>query len=764
MPRDFQYVSLPPEFRTTRPVGPVRDQRSEAERLKALIAERDRLAQQSLTDQLIAGIDPRLAGSRMSAAPAATLASLAGLEGPPDETSFGSNPRRWIEENVFGRTLNGPAIARRVDTTLGNTLAGVGGLISALDRPPTTGYPQDVPYTSPLRLVGAASAALPAAAGMVYDTLAGSPRQDAPVMDPMRPPEEQATFGGEVARRGGGDIARTLGTIGDFVIGPEHGLQLAGAALPALVGAGKLAKAAKEAKAARALTVTGEMAPFTTLRNLPKTARPIQIYDEIVRPGSTGYTVHPRTGEVVVPGTKDTFMVGMFPNGSIRTKVIPLESFTPKSVESFLKENGDVFNKHPDAHAGGWVDNGVVYLDVSTRAETLREATKIGENQPLGKTAKPWTQKQKDAGIPRQWEWKGEGPEPQRLPDGSWPLGQKAIGDLTTDPASFHDVGRLPEFVDSPEFQQRLDDMSSVGRGAMGEDFKNWWDITKGPLARVYGQEMVDKVAGLIASTSPQNGPVSNIQMASELIRRAIKGEPMRQPAWRAPATAMGDMTGKLAAGGTKGGFSPKPGAAFPGENTWANNAELIMAGRGSEIGQDKVNDMRRALLGDKDVAVIDRHYAKVAEKPAAGVFTSETANKVDTSMASGKRESYPTIENAVRTGAKRAGVDLSQYSAWVWEGIRKTIRETGQLFGQPHRASAIPATTTGFNEIFEEIIPLKAKKLGISVSELERRLRSGDAELLGVVLSTGVGAAAYREWAAGQSGAATPQAATNEQ
>ena len=734
-----------------RPVGPVRDQRSEAARLEALLATRDRLAQQTPRERLIAGMDPTLAGTRRSAAPApqpptVTLASLAGRESPPDELSFGLNPKRWIEEQVFT-----PAVS------------GVGSLIGALDRPPT-GYPADMPYTSPLRIASSAFATMPAAAGLAYDALTGTRPKDLPVVDPLRPSEEQATFRGEVARRGGGRIAQVFGTVADLLVGPEHGLQLLGAAAPVFMGAGKLTKVAKEAQAARALTVTGEMAPFTTLRNLPKTARPIQIFDEIVRPGSTGYTVHPRTGEVVVPGTKDTFMVGMFPNGSVRTKVIPLKSFTPKSVESFIKENADVFNKHPDAHAGGWVDNGVVYLDVSTRSESLREATKIGENQPLGKTAKPWTQKQKDAGIPRQWEWKGEGSEPQRSPDGSWPLGQEAIGDLTTNPASFPKVGRLPEFVESAEFQQRLDEMASAGRGAMGEDFKNWWDITKGPLARVYGQEMVDKVAGLIAATSPQNGPISNIQMASELIRRAIKGEPMRQSAWRAPATAMGDMTGKLAAGGTKGGFSPKPGAAFPGENTWANNAELIMAGRGSEISQDKVNDMRRALLGDKDVAVIDRHYAKMAEKPEAGVFTSETANKVDTSMASGKRESYPTIENAVRTGARRAGVDLSQYSAWVWEGIRKTIRETGQLFGQTHRASAIPATTTGFNEIFEEIIPLKAKHLGISVSELERRLRSGDAELLGAVLSTGVGTAAYKEWVAGQSGAVDPQAPASAQ
>ena len=204
----------------------------------------------------------------------------------------------------------------------------------------------------------------------------------------------------------------------------------------------------------------------------------------------------------------------------------------------------------------------------------------------------------------------------------------------------------------------------------------------------------------------------------------------------------------------------------MPAPNTWGNNADLIMAGRGIEIGQDKVNDMRRALLGDLDVAVVDRHYAKLAEDPVGagvnpklGIYTSTAPNRIETSMKTGKIENYPVIENRVRTGAERAGVPLAQYSAWVWEGIRDTIRKTGRLYGQPHRASAIPETTTGFNEVFEDLVKMKAQHLGLSVAELERRLRAGNAELLGAVLSTGAGAAAYQAWAAEQTAPGAPEA-----
>jgi len=120
--------------------------------------------------------------------------------------------------------------------------------------------------------------------------------------------------------------------------------------------------------------------------------------------------------------------------------------------------------------------------------------------------------------------------------------------------------------------------------------------------------------------------------------------------------------------------------------------------------------------------------------------------NKIAGSMGTGQISPYAVIENAVRDAAKRHGVPLSEYSAWVWEGIRTTIANTGELYGQKHRASAIPKGRQGFNEIFTDLIREKAQHLGITVRELEKRLRSGDAELLAALLSTTVGGAALSQ------------------
>ncbi len=481
-------------------------------------------------------------------------------------------------------------------------------------------------------------------------------------------------------------------------------------------------------------TLAQEAALVSGKTRAPKSTWSSTIKNAILENG--GYSVDPRTGITVAPGTKDAVMVGAFPNDAKRTMVIPAAEFTEKHVDQFKKINADVLANDSTAHIGGWLqkdDAGnpkTVYLDVSKKYPTERQAIKVGEEQNPGAIALPHTAGQKKAGIPRQWEAAGHGRERDPV-TGKWPQAQFNVWNAETgaEPA----IGNLSEFVNSPEFQTRLHEMATAGKSAMGPEFKNWWDITKGPLARVYGDEMIDKVSGLLAATSPQNGPINNTQLASELLRRAIKGEAMVQPEWRAPMNMLGGVA--------------KPGGPLPMTNSWANNAQKVVEGRGAEISSDKVNDMRRALLGDPDVAVIDRHYAKLAEDPARGIYTNVEPNTVATSMGTGKREAYPDIENQVRTAAKQAGVPLANYSAWVWEGIRDTIRKTGNLYGQLHRSSAVPETTTGFNEIFTDLVAKKAKHLGMSVEALEQKLRSGDAELLGTIISTGAGAAAYQRF-----------------
>ena len=158
---------------------------------------------------------------------------------------------------------------------------------------------------------------------------------------------------------------------------------------------------------------------------------------------------------------------------------------------------------------------------------------------------------------------------------------------------------------------------------------------------------------------------------------------------------------------------------------------------------------MAHALVGD-DVVVVDRHYAKSVEDPARGLYANATKDKVEGAM-DGSPELYAWIDNAVRTAAKRNGTPLHRYSAQVWEGIRDSIRTTGELFGTKYRASAIPATEGGFSDIFQTLITEKAKKLGISVKMLESKLKTGDASLLTALLATPVGAMAYQQWREGQ-------------
>jgi hypothetical protein len=173
----------------------------------------------------------------------------------------------------------------------------------------------------------------------------------------------------------------------------------------------------------------------------------------------------------------------------------------------------------------------------------------------------------------------------------------------------------------------------------------------------------------------------------------------------------------------------------------------------------DKINDMAHANIGD-DVSVIDRRFAKVAEDPKAGIYAGAEPNLVEPAMdyhPEGGPGAYAWFSNAVIDGAKRNGMTVKKYSATVWEGIGETIRTTGELFGVPHPASAIPEAEGGFNDILPKLVAEKASKLGITVPEMVQRLRSGDANLLAAVLSTPAGLQAYRAWAA-RTGAPQPE------
>ena len=333
-----------------------------------------------------------------------------------------------------------------------------------------------------------------------------------------------------------------------------------------------------------------------------------------------------------------------------------------------------------------------------------------------------------------------------------WPTPQEAVYNLKGDKSV--PVGNFAEFVSSPAFQQRLDEMFEAGTKVMNG--KDWWNLYGSDLERVYGKERVAPLAAMLASTSPASDPVHNLRTASEYLRRLIKDEPIIQPKFRIPETAIGSREGTMGAM-TPGDYN-SPGTKMPMERTRAPNlrraAEFDYStfkpgtDEGPRLQQDKVNDMFHALTG-MDVGVYDRRYAKLAEDWEKGIYAESTKDKLQGSMKTGKVSSYALVENALRDGAKRRGMNLSTYTAYVWEGIGETIKKTGKLYGMKQQAHSIPEASLGFPGIFNAMVAEKAKAWKLSVPEFEKLLREGHAELLTAVLATPAGLAAYRAWQA---------------
>jgi hypothetical protein len=314
-------------------------------------------------------------------------------------------------------------------------------------------------------------------------------------------------------------------------------------------------------------------------------------------------------------------------------------------------------------------------------------------------------------------------------------------------------VGNLAEFLNSPAFQQRLDEMYAAGAPLMqGQD---WWNLYGSSLERVYGRDRIPQ----LAATSNAAPPVHNLRAGSEYMRRLITGEPLIQPEFRNPETAVGSRPGFM--GGIKPGDFNAPGTQMPIEQSRVQNLRRIAGGqlptvdpmraaaaatRAEQLQLDKQNDMYYALLG-YDVPVMDRRWAKIAKDWPQGIYVAGTKDKVPPGIGKAQVSNYALIENAVRTGAPRYGMPVSRFSAIVWEGIGETIKKTGQLFGMTHPAQSIPESSQGFAAIVDRMVAEKAKAWGITVAEMERRLRAGDAELLTALLSTLAGYAAYQLW-----------------
>lgn len=400
-----------------------------------------------------------------------------------------------------------------------------------------------------------------------------------------------------------------------------------------------------------------------------------------------GASVNLQTGLEPVGSEEGGLLVGKFRNTDARNTVIEDRFVTANDIIEFTAKNRKDLD-NPDNFLGTWLDRetGKTYLDVSKRfpEENVRKATKFGERS--GQIA-----------IFRASDF-------ETLPVGSW-----------------------HQFLESPAFRGRLEEMERVGSDYLKQHpTGEWWDMHGTLFEEIYGKQNLDVLAGFIAATAPQRNPQTNLRVATEYMRRFLIGEPIIQPHWRVPEGSLSTAQGKQI------GF----------ENSFKNNLTKASEGRLTDLQQNKVREEAMALMGDPNAVVLDRHWARLAEDPANGIFT----NAREGIVAPGK--DYELLKTQVVTGAERAGRSPRDYSADVWTGIRETLRTKAELFGRKFRKGSIQGASKGYADILNDLIAEKANTVGMSYKEFTTRLSAGDVELLSLVLAAPIGA-----WAAKESG-----------
>lgn len=402
-----------------------------------------------------------------------------------------------------------------------------------------------------------------------------------------------------------------------------------------------------------------------------------------------GYSVNLPTGATPNEG----LMMGKYANVDPRNMVLESgQPLTQDKLADFVARNEAALGK-PENFLGTWADpeSGKTYLDVSRRFEPneVRKATKFGER-----------------------------------------TGQLA-GYNVGEGASFP-VGNWRQYIEGPEFAGRMDEMAAVGRDYLSKHMsKEWWDMHGSSFERVYGPERLERLAGFIAATAPNAQPRENLQTMSEYMRRLIKEEPIIQPDYRIPP----------------GQMSRKEGSKIGMESSRAANLRQAEKGNLAGLQKNKVREEAMALMGDPTAVVLDRHWARIAEDPSQGVFTASSEGIVEAGA------DYDALKAAVSKAAAAANRTPRDYSADVWTGIRETIKNKSELFGQKYKGSAIRGESKSYADQFDDLIADKAKFLGISVEEMERRLRNGDATLLSLMLLTPLGTEAYRQYQSEKSG-----------
>jgi hypothetical protein len=269
---------------------------------------------------------------------------------------------------------------------------------------------------------------------------------------------------------------------------------------------------------------------------------------------------------------------------------------------------------------------------------------------------------------------------------------------------------------------------------------KEWWDMHGSSFERIYGPENMAQTAGFTASTAPNTKPIENLQHMSEYMRRYIRGEPVVQPDFRVPA----------------GQMSLAEGRQMPLEQSRVANLEKSARGDIEALSRRKVQSEARAMMGDPRAVVLDRHWARIGEAPERGIFTGPEEGVISSQPRKTKPSPYETMEGEVVKAADARQRDPRDFSADAWTGIRDTIQKTGELFGTKFKGSAITGESKSYADHLDDLVARKAAHLHMTPQELEKRLRGGDASLLGIMLGAPTIGAAYRYWDAGQNAPAS--------
>jgi hypothetical protein len=400
-----------------------------------------------------------------------------------------------------------------------------------------------------------------------------------------------------------------------------------------------------------------------------KSTKPSEIYKKTM---AGGYSVNVPTGDIPTEG----LMMGIYKNTDPRNKV--LDKLTKKDIEQQYLVNKKALDKQEN-YFGTWLDpeSQKTYLDVSQKfaPNELRKAVKFGErtNQIAGYNV-------------------GKG---ESFPVGNW-----------------------SEFIRSPEYNQRLSELNQSGVDYLKQHpTVNWWDLRGTQLEDLYGKEKMQNLAGYLAATSPVSDVPRNARIASEYMRRQIAGEPVIQPNFRMPENAVFETVGNM----------------MPMETGRAKNLLAASEGRIEDLQKEKVRNMGRALLGDPNAMVFDRHWANLSEKPAANIFTGVEKGV----FPSGKQ--YADLEKIVANQAKSANMTPRDFSANVWTGYRNKAQQEGNVFGQKTAGAGIQGESKSIADTYLDLIKTKAEKLNIPYNEMIKKLKSGEISLLSV-MPIGVG------------------------